>query len=63
MCRHIDLVPNISKDRTGILILFVNLMTTSFAPVFSADAQRSALDSASVYGLGVISLLERERIW
>ena len=60
--RPIGVVPNISKDRTGTLFFFASFMTTSFAPVCSADAERNAVDSASVCRLSVISLLEWERI-
>ena len=43
-----------------MLFFFASFMTTSFAPVCSAEAERNAADSASVGRLSVISLLEWE---
>jgi hypothetical protein len=55
-------VPKISKLKTGTLFFFASFITTSVALVCSADAERSAVDSASVGKLSVISLLEWERM-
>jgi hypothetical protein len=56
--RPIWVVPKISKLKTGRLFFLASFMTTSLAPVCSADAERNAVDNASVGKLSVISLLE-----